>query len=244
MALAGRQHRQRHRPARVLHERRGAATRSAGQRGWNRQPRGIRVGSGTSPSSTTGSSRSISGTTDSSACVYGCCGAASTSSVGPASTIRPRYITAVRSAMFQARPRSWVTTRTPRPELGAQLEQQREDLAADRGVQAGDRLVGDQQVRLRARAPRRSAPAAAARRTARAGSAGTAAPAAAARRRTARRRPAAPPSGRPARGATARAAAAPRRPTRRRCAAGSALRTGPGARSAPGGGTPCRSRVR
>ena len=48
----------------------------------------------------------------------GCRGAAasaSTSSVGPASTTRPRYITAIRSAMFQARPRSWVTTSTESP---------------------------------------------------------------------------------------------------------------------------------
>ena len=34
----------------------------------------------------------------------------------------------------------------PEAELLAQLEQQRQDLPADRGVQAGDRLVGDQQV--------------------------------------------------------------------------------------------------
>ena len=41
----------------------------AGQRGWNRQPAGIRVGSGISPRSTTGSIRATSGTTDSSAWV-------------------------------------------------------------------------------------------------------------------------------------------------------------------------------
>ena len=40
---------------------------------------------------------------------------------GPASTIRPRYMTAIRSAMFQARPRSWVTTRTPRPSSSRSL---------------------------------------------------------------------------------------------------------------------------
>ena len=40
---------------------------------------------------------------------------ASTCSTGPVSTIRPRYITATRSAMFQASPRSCVTTSTDRP---------------------------------------------------------------------------------------------------------------------------------
>ena len=41
-----------------------------------------------------------------------------------------------------------MTTSDAEPELLAQLEQQRQDLAADRGVEAGDRLVGDQQLRL------------------------------------------------------------------------------------------------
>ena len=69
------------------------------------------------------------------------------------------------------------------PEVGAQLEQQREDLAADRGVEGGDRLVGDDQRPAAAPARRRSARAASGRPTARAGSAGTAAPAAAGRPR-------------------------------------------------------------
>ena len=98
--------------------------------------------------------------------------------------------------MFQARPRSWVTTSDAQPELLAQPEQQRQDLAADRGVERRDRLVGDQQLRAAARAPRRSARAAAGRRRARAGSAGTTAPAGAARPRTAPRRPARPRSSR------------------------------------------------
>ena len=42
---------------------------SAGQRVWNRQPAGIRVGSGVSPLSTIGSRRVVSGTTESSAWV-------------------------------------------------------------------------------------------------------------------------------------------------------------------------------
>ena len=93
-----------------------------------------------------------SGSTDSSAAVYGCRGAASTSSVGPLSTIRPRYMTASRSAMFQASPRSWVTTSTERPSVVAQRQQQREDLAADRGVQRATPA-------RRRRSPRAPAPA-------------------------------------------------------------------------------------
>ena len=42
-------------------------------------------------------------------------GRSRTSSVVPISTMRPRYITATRSAMFQASPRSWVTTRIETP---------------------------------------------------------------------------------------------------------------------------------
>src|SRR5690606_3216933 len=35
--------------------------------------------------------------------------------------MRPRYITAMRSAMFQAKPRSWVTTSTARPVSSTRL---------------------------------------------------------------------------------------------------------------------------
>ena len=81
--------------------------------------------------------------------------ARSSSSVGPSSTIRPRYITATRSAMFQASPRSWVTTRIATPVSRTSFEHQREDLAADRGVEARDRLVGHEQARVRAPSRRR-----------------------------------------------------------------------------------------
>jgi hypothetical protein len=49
---------------------------SSGQRGWNRQPAGIRVASGGSPVSTTGATGD-SGSTDISALVYGCRGTSS-----------------------------------------------------------------------------------------------------------------------------------------------------------------------
>jgi hypothetical protein len=45
-------------------------------------------------------------------------------------------------------PQVVVTTSTDRPRLLAQPEQQREDLAADRGVQRRDRLVGDEDAWL------------------------------------------------------------------------------------------------
>ena len=68
--------------------------------------------------------------------------------MGPVSTIRPRYITATRSAMFQARPRSWVTTRMARPGLVHQMTHQGQDLAADRSVETGHWLVGQQETWL------------------------------------------------------------------------------------------------
>ena len=58
VALARGQHRQRRTATRLLDPGGGrlARARAPGQRGWKRQPDGIRVGSGTSPSRTTGSS--------------------------------------------------------------------------------------------------------------------------------------------------------------------------------------------
>ena len=89
-----------------------------------------------------------SGTTSSSARVYGCIGRVRTSSAGPISTIRPRYITATRSAIVHASPRSWVTMRIEIRILVAQLHQQPQDLAADRRVEVRHRLVGDDDLGL------------------------------------------------------------------------------------------------
>ena len=72
--------------------------------------------------------------------------------------------------MFQASPRSCVTTSDAEPELVAQPQQQGEDLAADRRVQAAHRLVGDDHLGLEGERAGDHAPAGAARRTARAGS--------------------------------------------------------------------------
>ena len=73
---------------------------------------GIFVGSGGSPASSGRSTPPASGTTSSSARVYGWTGSVSTCRVGPISTIRPRYITATRSAIVHANPRSCVTINT------------------------------------------------------------------------------------------------------------------------------------
>src|SRR5581483_881224 len=105
---------------------------ATGQRGWNRQPVGGFAGSGTSPGRSTGrtpapallasggrppappdsGSRGIAPTR---ASVYGWRGFAHTVSVSPVSTIRPRYMTATRSATWRTTARSCDTRIRPRP---------------------------------------------------------------------------------------------------------------------------------
>ena len=145
-----RQQRQRRRRARPCATPAAAASpdASAGQRGLNRQPLGIRVGSGVSPLQDNGFQPLDLGHDGQQRPRVGCCGSSSTSSVGPISTTRPRYITASRSAMFQASPRSWVTTRMVRPSSSRSLQQQGQDLAPHRGVQRRHRLVGDDHRRV------------------------------------------------------------------------------------------------
>ena len=88
---------------------------SAGQRGWNRQPAGTRVGSGGSPAARSargGRSRARP------RAAPGCRGAAGRQHVlGRSDSRRSGRGTSrrCRSAMFQARPRSWVTTSTESP---------------------------------------------------------------------------------------------------------------------------------
>ena len=55
------------------------------------------------------------GTTESSAFVYGCCGFRTTAAAGPSSTMRPRYMTAIRCAKRAAVDRSCVIIRIARP---------------------------------------------------------------------------------------------------------------------------------
>src|SRR5262245_45244772 len=73
-----------------------------GQRGWKWQPEGGLIGDGTSPlrmMSSRGASGSARNAAENSAFVYGCSGLRYKDSVSACSTIRPRYITAVRWAM-------------------------------------------------------------------------------------------------------------------------------------------------
>src|SRR5438132_9278812 len=73
-----------------------------GHRGWNAHPAGGSIGDGTSPLSTIssrGASGSAGSAAENSAFVYGCSGFRYRASVAAYSTIRPRYMTAVRCAM-------------------------------------------------------------------------------------------------------------------------------------------------
>ena len=84
---------------------------ASGQRGWNAQPSGGSAASGISPRGQVARHHAIGvGVRDrrSSAFVYGCLGLAKISSVGPISTIRPRYMMAIRSQKNFALARSWV----------------------------------------------------------------------------------------------------------------------------------------
>ena len=86
----------------------------------NRRPRAgsaARTRSSTPPRCATARSRgspagarppATRGTAPSSPIVYGCCGAANSSSTGASSTLRPAYMTTTRSARSATTPRSWV----------------------------------------------------------------------------------------------------------------------------------------
>ena len=66
---------------------------------------------------------------------------------GPSSTIRPRYMTAIRSAKRAAVERSCVIIRIARP-LALQRVEQRQHAGADGDVEHRDRLVRDEEVGL------------------------------------------------------------------------------------------------
>ena len=110
------------------------------QRVRKRQPDGGSAGLGRSPCRTMrrrcrSFRGSGSGIAESSACVYGCAGRSNTSSTSPISTIRPRYITATRSAMCRTTDRSCATNRYDRPSAALQLFEQVDDARADRHIQ-------------------------------------------------------------------------------------------------------------
>src|SRR5213593_4819926 len=89
-----------------------------GQRGWNVHPVGRSIGLGSSPwifARPRWNFGSGTGTDVRSACVYGCSGFEMTSSPTTSSTIRPRYMTAIRSDMYRVTPTSWeMNTRVSR----------------------------------------------------------------------------------------------------------------------------------
>ena len=89
------------------------------------------------------------GTTESSAFVYGWRGRSMTSRAGPSSTIRPRYMTQIRSAKRAAVERSCVIMSTARPRSRSS-SRMREDPGAHGDVEHRDGLVGDEEIGLRA----------------------------------------------------------------------------------------------
>ena len=104
--------------ARATGRRSGTSVRhrltASGQRGWKTHPGGGLVASGGSPGSTIRvrrAPRPSSGTADRSARVYGWAGACSSAAVGPLSTIRPKYSTAVCSHSSLTIAKLWVISR-------------------------------------------------------------------------------------------------------------------------------------
>src|ERR1019366_5697871 len=84
--------------------------RAEAQRGWNGHPEGGETGDGGSPGTASGADRgpgASRGREASKRAVYGWRGEAKRAAVGASSTMRPRYITAVRSAIQRTTERSW-----------------------------------------------------------------------------------------------------------------------------------------
>ena len=113
-------------------------------------------------------------------CVYGCRGRRSTSSVGPSSTSAAQVHDGDAVGDRPGQPQVVGHDDDRQAEVLAELHQQLEDLAAHRRVQVRHRLVGDDDLRVRARGRRRSPRADADRPRARAGTTGRSAPGAAA----------------------------------------------------------------
>ena len=132
----------------------GSGPRATGQRGWKRQPDGTSIGFGVSPVRICGTVCVVAGRAAArprcSAFVYGCCGLRRPPAPAPPRRSGPRYMTAIRSAKWAAVERSCVIMRTPSPSL-AQPVEQREDPRPHRDVEHRDGLVGDEQLRARAR---------------------------------------------------------------------------------------------
>ena len=84
------------------------------------------------------STGSGTGIADSSASVYGCVGRRYTSSAAPFSTMRPRYITAIRSLMWRTTDEVVGDEQVREPELLLQVGQQVDHLRLGRHVERAD----------------------------------------------------------------------------------------------------------
>ena len=110
----------------------GGPRAAPGPPGSGRRRRGSAAGSGSPPAASPGSggppgiggasSRAppITGSESSRRFVYGCWGAANTSRTGPVSTIRPAYMTAIRSQVSASTARSWLIRISASPSSLAQ----------------------------------------------------------------------------------------------------------------------------
>ena len=157
-------------------QRSGLPSRSRSQqRVWKWQPDGGLTGDGTSPlrmirrrrRSTSGSGI---GTADSSATVYGWSGRELSSRDGASSTIRPRYITAIRSLMWRTTRQVVGDEQVGQPEPVLEPLEQVDDLGLDRHVERARSARRRRSGRGRGRAPGRRRCAAAGRPRTRAGS--------------------------------------------------------------------------
>ena len=121
---------------------------TTGQRGWNRHPDGMRVGSGGSPCRIGRSTPPASGTTSSRAFVYGCRGAEQ--HLGGGTDLHHPAQVHHRDPIGDGPCQPEVVRHDHQRdvELVAELHQQREDLAADRRVEVRHGLVGDDHVRI------------------------------------------------------------------------------------------------
>ena len=124
--------------------RRRRSSMAIGQRGWNAQPVGGDSGLAGSPARTSGFAPRGRGRSRPAPGCTGGAGGAITCSAGPISTMRPRYITAIRSATTRATDRSWVTNTTDMSRVAAQLADEVEHGRGQRHVQRAGRLVAQQ----------------------------------------------------------------------------------------------------
>ena len=135
------------RPAPRLRQR----SRAIGQRVWNSQPDGRRNTLGISPrDGQVGAPLARIGNRLGLRSASRCRDAAARrtpSCVGPVSTSRPRYMMASRSLTWRIIARLWVTTMAAKPSSRFRSCDQVEHVALHRDVEAGGRLVGEQQMR-------------------------------------------------------------------------------------------------